>query len=115
MKKYTKTYVPERFKPQRTETEESIAKRIKACTRNGKLCVHRDREGGTSMCQYFINTGRRRNCPPGRACVHYSAELPVPVPVTIVQPKPKVTAPLFAARVRELRKLRQMTRTEFGA
>jgi hypothetical protein len=48
------------------------------CARNGKLCGHR-RSPNTEcnsfkFCHYLLDTGKKRPCPPGKACTEWTDE-----------------------------------------
>lgn len=58
--------------------------RKRNCKRRGVLCGHRRSLSGNSMwscCFYLLDTGKKRGCPPGKKCKHFTEkkfeELPI--------------------------------------
>ena len=49
------------------------------CRRDGILCGHRrsishTATGSVKVCHYLLDTGKKRGCPPGKECIHYTRE-----------------------------------------
>ena len=68
------------------------------CVRGGIVCGHRrsisscSGSGVTSsICHYLLDTGEKRGCPPGKECIHYTAEKCVMAREQVYIDKEKIT------------------------